>query len=184
MPLPLQLREQALNSDYNVSMQSSLDDYEAMLSFNRKVKPRVLHVSYEKLIQNKVAYTKTFSEFCDVELTASKQLVFMDCIASSPPSYLIWSDIFRQQADLKKHGFSGGLLQIKKPGLVMLDVYNNKKWLTKIIADMPRADLIDAGLSMTGKAAFSVKLNTLSVGDEVAVTVHCSQLGFTARYTL
>ncbi|WP_428033463.1 sulfotransferase [Amphritea sp.] len=171
------------DTDISAAMSSSLSAYNRILKFVDKSHYPALHISYEKLLQDKQGHLKELAAFCHLE--ASEDLIERACksIEASPRSYTQWVEISRQIIALNKAGFdgyidhvsesliSGWMLKSGSDQPVTLELFVNDKLITEFLCDTFRGDLITAAKSNTGNAGFSIPLpeGTLKKSDRISL---------------
>jgi len=173
----------AKNDDLLTAMQTSLASYSRIIKFIKKNKINALHISYEKLLQNKDEYAQELALFCDIPASEELLQKVSDIIEPSPDNYLSWVETSLQVTKLKQSGYdgyidliseesiSGWMLQINNKAAVTAELLINDECHLEFKCDNFRQDLIDAKKSTTGNAGFIIPLNTGSIKNNDLISI-------------
>lgn len=163
------------------AMRTGLSAYNRIIKFSDKYDYPALHISYEKLLLEKKTQLIKLASFCDIQ--ASEDLInqVSEAIEPSPQRYNQWVDISRQITTLSEAGYdgfidnistnrvSGWIVNKSSDSPISADLFINNQFITDLVCDEFRGDLIAAGKSITGNAGFNIELPnvTLNTGDHI-----------------
>lgn len=183
-------RESALKTETTTSLTRCLESYAAIVKFIKEHKPYGLHVSYEKLLQNKRIFAQLLCRFCELPADPDALASIESCITPSPDSYLHWTDAFEQGKRLERNGCAGHLDVLNDryaagwaidhndsaPAKVAIAV--NQQLRGRAVADLPRPDLVQARVSAHGMVGFHYEFGDRGIakGDVVSVRIEDSDL--------
>jgi len=175
----------AKDTDILTTMQTSLASYNRIIKFIKKNKINALHISYEKLLQNKYEYAQELALFCNIPASEELLKQVSDIIEPSPENYVSWTETSRQLTRLKQSGYdgyidstseesiSGWMLQINNKAPITIELLINNEYHLEFKCDNFRQDLIDAKKSTSGNAGFNIPLKAGSIkkNDTISVRV-------------
>lgn len=179
-----------LNIDTIEAMSLNLSIYQRIIKFIRRENPRVLHVSYEKMLQDKIGYAEELAKFCNIEITEELLTKVCAVIEPTPDKYAHWCS----KVHLKEIGFEGHIDQITEKYIVgwiinmdndipvIIDLFINNEFILEFSCEIFREDLISAGKSSLGKAGFIIPLDdiVLQKSDEIHINPKGNTVGLVA----
>jgi len=186
----------AKNNDILTTMQTSLASYSRIIKFIKKNKINALHISYEKLLQNKYEYAQELALFCNIPASDELLKKVSDIIEPSPDNYVSWAETSLQLTKLKQSGYdgyidliseesiSGWMLQINNKEPITIELLINDNYQLEFKCDNFRQDLIDAKKSSTGNAGFSIPLKKgiINNNDTISIRIKGSNPCLSKRY--
>ncbi|MEN9503720.1 MAG: hypothetical protein RI964_3005 [Pseudomonadota bacterium] len=185
-------------SDIVNAMRSGLEGYEKIVKFFNGKKLNALHVSYEKMLNNREEFAQALLDFCGVEHQPEIMQRIIDVTSPYPASYTNWAMGHKQKKILNEHAFdgwidgfeqhnlSGWMVKMGSPQLEPLRIHvfiNDVLWGT-FLADYYRQDILDIGLSSNGKAGFLINCESaaLKARDTITVRPEHSPVGLSVVY--
>lgn len=173
----------AKNDDILTTMQSSLASYNRIIKFIKKNKISALHISYEKLLQNKYEYAQELALFCNIPASEELLQKIGTLIEPSPDGYTTWTETSLQLTKLRQSGYdgyidtisedsiSGWLLQINNKEPITIELLINDQHKLDFKCNNFRQDLIGAKKSTTGNAGFNITLESGHINKNDTITI-------------
>ncbi len=186
----------ARNNDILTTMQTSLASYSRIIKFIKKNKINALHISYEKLLQNKYEYAQELALFCNIPASEELLQKVSDTIEPSPDNYVSWTETSRQLTQIKQSGYdgcidsiseksiSGWMLQINNKIPITAELLINDEYQLEFKCDNFRQDLINAKKSTTGNAGFNIPLSagSLKKNDIISIRIKGGESYLSKQY--
>jgi len=173
----------AKNDDIYTTMQTSLASYNRIAKFIKKNKLIALHISYEKMLQNKYEYAQELALFCNISATEELLQKVSNIIEPSPDNYVSWTKTSLELTTLKKSGYdgyidqisedliSGWVLKINNKTPITAELLINEEYQLEFKCDNFRQDLINAKKTTTGNAGFNIPLKTINLKENDTISI-------------
>ncbi|NHN36164.1 hypothetical protein G8764_02525 [Pseudomaricurvus alcaniphilus] len=175
-------KEQALDQDVLQSMIKSNKQYQQVLNFIARSNIDYMLVSYEKMLIEPAVYANNLLNFLGLDKSEANLEKIVGSISASPADYVAWSAQAKQEKSLEEISISGHLDQASNQHVsgwakaaateepVMLDVLVDGVAVATLTAENFRADLVEAGISQSGKHGFDFSLpKSAAPGSTIAV---------------
>lgn len=166
------------------AIKNALRGYENICKFIRRYQPDCLHISYEKLLNNSVAYAETLMQFTQTEPTEEACRSITGSITASKQEYLHWLARSKQEKTLREAGFIGFLDGVTKnvvggwlkhnelTSCSHVDIYVNAEKFATVPANQLRQDLIKRKIDLAGTIGFRFEfIKPLKAEDHVSVCI-------------
>lgn len=159
-------KEQALNQDTMKSMIDATMTYREVLKFIQQKDLNFMMVSYEKMLTEPQKYAENLIHFVGLEKNDQTIKKITDAISVSPEEYNIWSKNVAYQKKLNQYHLQGHLDLVNKTTVsgwakssdsdrpITVALLLDGEEVSKMKAEAYREDLINAGVSKTGKHGF------------------------------
>lgn len=167
----------SVKQDIQKGLKEALQNYEKIISFIEQNDINGLFISYEKVLNNKIAFVDTLSKLVGSTIAETKKQSALNFIEPNPKQYLDMSRVTKAKGMVEvvtKAVAEGWAAYLYNDNIPNVELYIDGKLIASMKADMLREDLIEIKQSTHGKVGFSFDISRNDIQDLSSVKVKVS----------